>query len=306
MSEKNIQTDDVRISVVIPVYNSGRTLEACLRSLLNQSFRPFEILIVDSGSRDRTRQIAEELAKESSIIRFYDVGHEKRNISYARNYGAHFSRGNYLSFIDSDWYLDSDAFERLARLAADGALCVVASADRKRLDRGISYIARSRQVLWATSAAQSYLKYVLHKPGSPVGNPYFIQRNVFLWLGGFDTKLPALEDADLYVRCVLHGVHPKGGVNLGIHDQVITLRTVVRRRLRSAYATWVFERKWGGTGWGRKAKMTLKKKQNIVLRWLKGIRRVARMEPMLLPGALLISFVDGISLLMAMAFFPFR
>ena len=303
MSEKNIQTDDVRISVVIPVYNSGRTLEACLRSLLNQSFRPFEILIVDSGSRDRTRQIAEELAKESSIIRFYDVGHEKRNISYARNYGAHFSRGNYLSFIDSDWYLDSDAFERLARLAADGALCVVASADRKRLDRGISYIARSRQVLWATSAAQSYLKYVLHKPGSPVGNPYFIQRNVFLWLGGFDTKLPALEDADLYVRCALSGIHPKGAVNLGLHDQTINLRTIVRRRIRSENATLAFERKWGSTTWGRKSKTELKKRQNIVLRWFKGIRWMSSKEPMLFPGALLISIVDGMSLIIAHVIF---
>jgi len=299
MTEKNMEFGDVRISVVIPVYNSERTLDACIRSLLNQSFKPFEIFIVDSGSRDGTRRIAEELSKESSIIKYSDVGFERRNISYARNFGANLSSGNYLLFVDSDWILDSNALQRLSELAVEGAICVVASANRKKLDDEVSYITKSRQVLWTTSVAQSYLNYVPHKPGSPVGNPYFIQRDAFLRLGGFDTKLPALEDADLYVRCVLSGVHPKGPVNLGIHDQTITLRTIVIRRIRSAHAAWAFERKWGSTGWVRNAKTTLKKKQNLFLRWLKGIRLLFRREPILLPGALLISIVDGMSLITA-------
>jgi len=306
MTEKNIQTYDVRISVVIPVYNSDRTLEDCVRSLLNQSFKPFEILIVDQGSRDRTRQIAEELAKENSIIRYHDVGVEKRGISYAKNYGARLTIGDYILFVDSDWYLNPDSLKRLADLAVEGALCVVAAAVKKRLDREISYIARCRQVLWASSSAQSYLNYVLSKLGSPRGNPSFIRRDLFLRLGGFDASLPALEDADLYARCVLSGAYPKGGIDLGIHDQVITIKTVILRRIRSAQGASAFERKWGSTSWGKNAEIELKKRQNIVLRWMKGITWVFYEEPRLLPGALLISIVDGMSLITAQVISAFH
>ena len=295
MGERSKEVDGVRISVVIPAYNSERTLHSCIRSVLNQSPQPWEIVIVDADSRDGTKKIAEDLARRNPVIRYYNVGVKGRGISSQKNYGAQVSTGDFVLFVDSDWYLDRDVLERLTNLAADGALCLVAAALRKKLCREVSYITRCRHVLWASSSAQSYLENIPYKPGAPVGNPSFIRRDIFLRLGGFDAALPALEDADLYAKCFLNGIHPAHGFDLGIHDQVITLKTIVLRRIRSAHATWAFEQKWGRTSWGRRARVELKKRHNIVLRWLKGIMQVARRTPRLLPGALLISIVDGLS-----------
>ena len=90
----------MEISVIIPVYNREKFLQKCLKSLENQSFKSFEVLIVDDGSNDRSCEIADEFCMRNEDWKIFKLEH--KGVSYARLFGINNSSGKYLSFVDSD------------------------------------------------------------------------------------------------------------------------------------------------------------------------------------------------------------
>ena len=99
------------ITVIIPVYNIMEYLPRCVRSVTAQTYRNLEILLVDDGSTDGTGELCDKLAAEDERIRVF---HKKNGgSSSARNYGLDQMQGEYVGFVDSDDYLESDAYERL-------------------------------------------------------------------------------------------------------------------------------------------------------------------------------------------------
>ena len=99
------------ISVIIPVYNSEQYIEKCLLSLLNQSWRDFEIVLVDDGSADNSRQKAESLL--AGQCNHTIVAQENRGASAARNTGIQQAKGEWITFVDSDDYLAPTFLEEL-------------------------------------------------------------------------------------------------------------------------------------------------------------------------------------------------
>lgn len=92
------------ISVIVPVYNVEGLLSKCVESILNQTFKNFEILLIDDGSKDKSGDICEEFAKKDSRVKVY---HKKNGgLSSARNYGMRYAEGEYYTFIDSDDFID--------------------------------------------------------------------------------------------------------------------------------------------------------------------------------------------------------
>ena len=100
------------VSVVIPVYNTEKYLEKCVNSVLDQTYKNIEVILVDDGSKDKSGKICDSFAKIYENISVYHT--ENKGQSYARNYGIKKSRGEYISFIDSDDYIAKDMIERLA------------------------------------------------------------------------------------------------------------------------------------------------------------------------------------------------
>lgn len=98
------------ISVIVPVYNVEAYVEKCLRSVLGQTFRDFEIVAVDDGSPDKSGEICERLAREDARIRV--VHQENQGLGGARNTGIREARGQWLLFPDSDDWLEPEALER--------------------------------------------------------------------------------------------------------------------------------------------------------------------------------------------------
>ena len=91
------------VSVVIPIYNVEKYLEKCVNSLVNQTYRNLEIILVDDGSTDNSGNIADELSKIDSRINVY---HKKNGgLSDARNFGIEHANGKYICFVDSDDYV---------------------------------------------------------------------------------------------------------------------------------------------------------------------------------------------------------
>ena len=107
------------ISVIIPAYNAGKYISKCVDSILQNTYENLEIIIVNDGSKDDTRQVVE--AVSDSRIRL--VEQENGGVSKARNTGLDHARGEYIAFIDADDYVSADYFEKLLAADSDIAAC---------------------------------------------------------------------------------------------------------------------------------------------------------------------------------------
>ena len=99
------------VSVIIPVYNVEKHLNKCLDSIVNQTYKNLEIIIINDGSKDASAEICREYAEKDNRIVF--VSRENRGVSATRNEGIDLAHGDYFSFIDADDYLELDAYEYL-------------------------------------------------------------------------------------------------------------------------------------------------------------------------------------------------
>lgn len=97
------------ISIVIPVYNSAQFIAIMLDSILNQTYKNIELILVNDGSSDNSSEICHQYASKYSCISVYDC--ENKGASAARNFGLEKARGEFIWFMDSDDVLPSDALE---------------------------------------------------------------------------------------------------------------------------------------------------------------------------------------------------
>lgn len=103
--------DKVKVSVIVPVYNSEKYLEECLNSLLNQTLSEIEIICVDDGSTDSSPEILEAYSKKYDRIKV--VSQENKDVGPAREAGLKIAKGEYVTFADNDDWFAQDAFEKL-------------------------------------------------------------------------------------------------------------------------------------------------------------------------------------------------
>lgn len=101
------------ISVIVPVYNVEKYLEECLESIKRQTYTDIEVILVNDGSIDRSKEICERYCKKDS--RFKLVNQENKGLSGARNRGMLESKGEFISFVDSDDVLKEDMLEQLMK-----------------------------------------------------------------------------------------------------------------------------------------------------------------------------------------------
>ena len=99
------------ISIIVPVYNVEQYLEKCVDSIINQKYKNLEIILVDDGATDSSGKLCDELAKIDNRIKVYHK--ENGGLSDARNYGVERATGDYIGFVDSDDYIDSEMYEEL-------------------------------------------------------------------------------------------------------------------------------------------------------------------------------------------------
>lgn len=125
----------MRVSVIVPVYNAERWLEACIDSILAQTFTDFELLLVNDGSCDGSGDICRRYASLDGRIRFFDT--PNRGVSAARNLALDNARGEYVVFVDADDYVLPDHLALLSARAADDTM-VVCNFSEQRGDRTIA------------------------------------------------------------------------------------------------------------------------------------------------------------------------
>ncbi len=99
------------ISIIVPVYNVENYLGKCIESIMAQTYKNIEIILVDDGAKDKSGEICDEYAKKDSRIRV--IHKENGGLSDARNCGLEAASGELVGFVDSDDYIDSDMYEIL-------------------------------------------------------------------------------------------------------------------------------------------------------------------------------------------------
>lgn len=94
----------MQLSIVVPIYNVEKYLEKCLISIQKQTFSDYEVLLINDGSTDNSKEIAEKFSKQDNRFKYFEIANA--GVSSARNLGIEKASGKYLTFIDSDDYLD--------------------------------------------------------------------------------------------------------------------------------------------------------------------------------------------------------
>ena len=170
------------VSVIIPSRNAERTIAECLRSIISQSYRPIEIIVVDCFSTDSTKVIAKSMGA-------FVIAHDGER-SMAKNLGAKLAKGKYLYFVDADHKLDPDVI----------AACV------KKID-GVDAVLINDQDLAGDSKTSRLLasrrKILSYDPLNVASR--FVRKDAFNRLGGFDSDLHVGEDLDFHRRLLLNG-----------------------------------------------------------------------------------------------------
>lgn len=105
-----IRKKEIKVSVIIPVYNVEKYIERCLESVIHQTLKEIEIIIINDGSSDSTSKKIEKFLGDNRVIY---IKTENKGQSAARNKGLQIAKGEYVGFVDSDDYIDLDFYEKL-------------------------------------------------------------------------------------------------------------------------------------------------------------------------------------------------
>ena len=108
--------NSIAVSIVVPIFNKEKYLDECLNTLINQTLKSIEIILVDDGSTDSSKQLCEKYLKDERVSYFYQ---ENEGLASARQSGMDIAHGEYIGFVDADDWVDLDMFEKMYQTAKD-------------------------------------------------------------------------------------------------------------------------------------------------------------------------------------------
>lgn len=175
---------DSLVSVVIPTYNRGYTIERAIRSVINQSYKNLEIIIIDDASTDNTREIISRI--NDNRIK-YIAHNQRKGPSSARNTGIKTSCGEFISFLDSDDEYLPDKIERSLEVIRNKSL-------RIGMVASLYYIIENGRERIASEGKINLKRYI------PLLSTWVVRRDVFKKIGFFNEAVLIGEDAEFFWR----------------------------------------------------------------------------------------------------------
>tara|TARA_B100000941_G_C28417348_1_gene506856 strand:+ start:36 stop:872 length:837 start_codon:yes stop_codon:yes gene_type:complete len=180
----------VKISVIIPTYNRKHTLQRAIDSVLSQTFKPYEIIIVDDGSKDGTK---EWLLQNYPSVQYI---HQPNNgVSSARNKGIQISQGSWIALLDSDdeWMPEKLEYQsRFIEVNKDSSFC---HTNEIWIRNGVRVNQMKKHKKYGGDIFKHCLDICRISPSSSI-----INKDVFEEVGAFDESLTVCEDYDLWLR----------------------------------------------------------------------------------------------------------
>lgn len=202
-----------KVSLIIPVYNVENYIEKCLNSVVNQTLKDMEVIIVNDGSKDLSKQKIQKYLEKYPWIKYLEK--ENGGLSDARNYGMPYATGKYIAFLDSDDYVEETMYEEMYNIAekenADMVDCdfVWEYPNRKRKDIGEIYktkkemIEKCRVVAWNKIIKREILEKTKIK--FPVGLRY--EDMEF-----FYKLVPYINKVSFIKKCFVHYVQRENSI----------------------------------------------------------------------------------------------
>lgn len=179
------------VSIIIPMYNMEKYISRCLDSVVNQSYKNVEVIVINDGSNDSSLKLVHEYECLHSNLRCISI--PNGGVSNARNVGLDACNGDYIQFIDADDYIDSSMIDYLINLSDNGSVDLVVS--------GLKTLSKTYQVIGQMNATSlSEEKYsnridpLIHHIPLYLHN-HFIARRVVETIR-FDDSITLLEDRD--------------------------------------------------------------------------------------------------------------
>jgi len=182
------------VSVILPTYNRAHIIEKSIKSVLDQTFTNFELLIVDDGSDDNTEKVVKNI--DDPRIKYIKCM-ENKGANVARNIGISTAKADYIAFQDSDdeWYTDKLKKQVTAMQGSLPSIGVVYSGYWRMQDNKKTYIPTE-----TTTQLEGDISYQLLMSNF-IGTPtMLIRKECFEKVGNFDEKLPRFQDWDLVIR----------------------------------------------------------------------------------------------------------
>lgn len=180
----NMLMKKIQISAIIPTKDEENNIERLLKSLKNQTFKHFEIIVVDNHSKDQTTKIAKKFTKK-----VYTFGPER---SSQRNWGLKYAQGKYVLFLDADMELEPDVVRQCLQKIAQNQN--VAAVVINEISQGTGFLARVKN-----------LEKKLYTNQELIEAPRFFRKKDLEKIGGFDENLISGEDWDLGQRLKTFG-----------------------------------------------------------------------------------------------------
>ncbi|NOI36780.1 glycosyltransferase family 2 protein [Vibrio cyclitrophicus] len=182
----------IKVSVVIPAYNSGKSLPRAIDSCIQQELRDIEIVIIDDGSTDNTKNIVDEISDDR--VRYHYKINE--GVGKARNIGIDISQGQYIYFLDSDDYLAKDALRLMYELS-EGADLVLSGYELRNANHSFKILPSLDKDL--SLLDNYYMDYIISSPWAKLFDSKIIKSNNIKF-----TDLKIMEDSIFnieYIKC---------------------------------------------------------------------------------------------------------
>lgn len=185
--------DPTKISVILPTYNREVTLERAIKSVLAQTHRNFELIVIDDGSTDNTNLIID---KYSGEIRYFSKLHA--GVSSARNLGLEKSEGTWVAFLDSDDYWLPGKLERQMEYLTNRPGMMIVQTDEQWIRNGVPVNPMKKHKKHSGWIFRYCLPLCIVSPSAVL-----IHQKVFNDVGVFDESFPVCEDYDLWLRIAI-------------------------------------------------------------------------------------------------------
>ena len=184
----------MKVSVIIPTYNRKHTLGRAIESIISQTIKPLEIIIVDDGSNDGTREWIKE---EYPFIKY--LNQNNSGVSASRNRGIFSANGNWIAFLDSDDEWIPEKLERQLSILSSDKEAVFCHTNEIWIRNGTRVNQMRKHQKYGGYIFEKCLDMCRISPSSSI-----IKKEVFDHIGYFDESLIVCEDYDLWLRIAAH------------------------------------------------------------------------------------------------------
>ena len=188
--------NESKVCIILPVYNGSQYIRTAIQSILNQTYRDFEIIVVDDGSTDETYRLIEPWIKDGTV---HYIHQNNKGPAVARNTGIQAAKGMFLKFLDYDDILYPQQLELQVRHLINKPDHYISVTDYE-----YKFENKTKKYVKISIGENNQLACFIQGNIGPI-HSFLVRRSFVQNIGGFDEGLLSCEDTDLWLRLIVNG-----------------------------------------------------------------------------------------------------